>query len=450
MDRNGESLLERLIPVERDEWKPVLLATAYGFCILLSYYVMRPVRDEISTVDRGNLQILWTVVFLVMLVAVPAYSWLVSRVSRGVFIPVANRFFALNLLGFFAALQLLPDTARPWIDRVFYVWLSVFALFVVTVYWGFIADLFRNRQGKRVFGFVAMGSSLGGIVGSALTGQIAPLVPVFVLLLISAVPLEVAAWLARALHREAEGEKQTVLRTEGAKLVGGSAWTWARTVFSDPYLRKIAGFIFLMTFASTILYFQQSFLVYDAIEDRGERTAFLANIDLAVNVLTIGTQGLITAHIIRRIGVGLTLAALPAAMFLGFIALGIWPLLWTLVIVQILARAGRYAITRPAREVLFTVVGREDRYKTKAFIDAGVYRGGDLVNGWLYAWMANPQILGMGIGLGLSIATISLISAPVMGLWIAIGLLLGREQEERAAAEEEEKGGSVETAAAPA
>jgi len=196
-------MLKKIIPVEREEWGPVLLATAYGFCILFSYYILRPVRDEISVADRGNLQYLWTAVFLVMLVAVPLYSHFVSRYSRGVFIPWVNRFFALNLVLFFAALELLPLEARPWIDRVFYVWASVFALFVVAVFWGFIVDLFRDHQGKRVFGFISVGSSLGGIFGSFLTTQVATLVPVFVLLLVAVIPLEVAVWLARSLHRRA-------------------------------------------------------------------------------------------------------------------------------------------------------------------------------------------------------------------------------------------------------
>ena len=199
--------LYRLIPVQRDELRSVLTATAYGFCILLSYYILRPVRDEISSADRGNLQYLWTAVFFVMLLAVPLYSWVVSRFSRGVFIPLANRFFAVNILGFFALLQLFESPeARAWIDRVFYVWVSVYALFVVTVFWGFVADLFRNQQGRRVFGFIAMGSSLGGIVGSFLVTQIGGAVPTFYLLLISIVPLEAAAWLAWALHRSSDRE----------------------------------------------------------------------------------------------------------------------------------------------------------------------------------------------------------------------------------------------------
>ncbi len=421
----GTRFIRRLIPVERGEWGPVLLATAYGFCILFSYYILRAVRDEISAEDRGNLQVLWTAVFLVMLLAVPLYSSLVSRYSRGVFIPLANRFFAFCLLFFYGALQLLPLEARPWIDRVFYVWASVFALFVVTVFWGFVVDLFRDRQGKRVFGFIAVGSSLGGIVGSLFTQSIAVLVPTFVLLLVAAVPLEVAAWLARALHKRSSAGGET-LRVEGPERIPGNAWSGIGVVFRSPYLRGIAAYIFLMTFASTVLYFQQAELVGEAFTDRGARTVFFARIDLAVNILTILGQGFLAAHIIRWLGVGVSLALIPALAFLGFLSLGTYPLLAVLVVLQVLYRSGRYAVARPAREVLFTIVGREERYKSKAFIDAAVYRGGDLVNGWIYAGLA---WIGLGVG------AIALVAVPVVAVWVATGLALGRAQEERAASQ---------------
>jgi AAA family ATP:ADP antiporter len=305
---------------------------------------------------------------------------------------------------------------------VFYIWASVFALFVVTVFWGFIVDLFRNQQGKRVFGFIAVGSSLGGIGGSLFTSLIADAVPTFVLLLVAVVPLEAAAWLAWFLHRRA-GEGQDTLRTEGRERIPGNAWTGIGTVFRSPYLRMIAAYIFLMTFASTVLYFQQAELVGEAIADRGVRTVFFARIDLAVNILTIGTQGFLAAHILRWLGIGLSLAFLPVLAFLGFLGLGTYPLLMVLVVLQVLYRSGRYAITRPAREVLFTVVGREERYKSKAFIDAAVYRGGDVVNGWVYAGL---------VAAGLGVGAIALAAAPVMGVWVILGILLGRAQEERA------------------
>ncbi len=419
------AFLRRVFSLREDEVRVVLTATAYGFCILLSYYILRPVRDEISTADRGNLQILWTAVFFVMLVAVPAYSALVSRYSRGVFIPLANRFFAANLALFFLALQLLPEGARPWLDRVFYVWTSVFALFVVTVFWGFVADLFRNEQGKRLFGLIAVGSSLGGIAGSALTARLAEAINPFTLLIIAMVPLEIAARLARTLHRES-GAERTALRRETEGPIRGTAMSGIRVVAESPYLRLIAVYLALMTFASTVLYFQQAYFVGEAFSDRGARTAFLAKIDFWVNVITIFTQGLLTSHIIRKIGVGLSLALMPAVTFLGYLTLGVYPLLAVLVGFQVLYRSGRYAIAKPAREILFTVVNREQRYKSKAFIDAAVYRGGDLVSGWIFAGLSF---------IGLSLGAIALVAAPMAALWAGIGVALGRRQEELAARE---------------
>ncbi len=195
-------------------------------------------------------------------------------------------------------------------------------------------------------------------------------------------------------------------------------------MFRSPYLRRIAAYIFLMTFASTVLYFQQADLLGQAFgDDRGASREFLAWIDLSTNILTILTQGFLAAHLLRWLGIGLSLAFLPALAFLGFLSLGTYPLLAVLVVLQVLYRSGRYAVARPAREVLYTVVGREERYKSKAFIDAAVYRGGDLVNGWIYTGL---------VALGLSVGAIALVALPVMGVWVAVGLFLGRAQEEKA------------------
>jgi AAA family ATP:ADP antiporter len=414
-------LIERLISVRREEVGALTWALVYGFCIFLAYYILRPVRDEISSADRGNLQILWTVVFLVMLIAVPAYSWVVARWPRGKFVPWVNRFFILNLVAFYVALVSLPLGARPWIDRVFYVWASVFALFVVTVFWGFMADLFTSEQGKRLYGPIAVGGSLGAIIGSAVTASMISALPAFTLLLIACVPLEIAAQSARRLHRQSDQAGST-LRREDAP-VSGSVWSGIRVVFSSPYLVRIAVFIFLMTFASTVLYFQQAHLIYDAISDRAVRTALFAKMDLAVNVITLTGQGFIVAHVIRRIGMGWSLAMVPILAAVGFVALGLFPTLAVLVVVQVLYRSLRYAVAKPTREVLFTVVDREEKYKSKAFIDAAVYRGGDLINGWIYAGLA---------ALGLTVGAIALVAAPVALLWALVGLDLGRRQDQLA------------------
>ena len=418
------TLFGRIVPVRPGETAPVLLATAYGFCILFAYYLLRPVRDEIGAADRGNLQVLWTAVFVVMLLAVPLYSAAVARLRRRAFIPLANRFFAANLIGFYAALVLLPESARPWIDRAFYVWVSVFALFVVTVFWGLVVDLFSGDQGKRLFGFITVGASLGGIAGSASTAALAPHVPVFLLLLFAVLPLEAACQFARALDNRAEGAPD-VLNREPEARVGGNAWSGIGPVFRSPALRNIALWILLMTFASTILYFVQSHLVGEAITDRALRRAFLARIDLAVNIVTIVTQAFLTARILRYIGVGATLAVLPAVAVLGFVALGSAPsavAMTALLMVRVLYDSSRHALAKPAREVLFTHLDREQRYKSKAFIDAAVYRGGDLLSGWLYAGFA---------ALGMTAGAIALAAVPVAVIWALLGWRLGREEPER-------------------
>jgi len=418
-----KSLIGRLVEIRDDkELKGLLWATAYGFFIMFSYYILRAVRDEISSSDRGNLQILWTAVFFVMLVAVPVYSWVASKYSRGVVVRLANRFFIACLIGFWLCLAFLPEAARPWIDRVFYIWTSVFALFVVTVFWGLLADCFDNSQARRMFSFIAVGSSVGGMIGSSVTVGLAEVLPTFSLLLIACIPLEVASWCALALHRHlATGNVE--VQGESERAITGNAWTGMKTVFSSPYLLGIAGFIALMTFASTMLYFQQANLVAEVFTDRGERTAFFAKIDLAVNILTIFFQVYLTARMVKWLGVGITLALVPAFTALGFLALGLYPTLAVLVVIQVAYRAGRYGFTKPAREILWTVLDREAKYKSKPFLDAAVYRGGDLVSGWLYTGMA---------AIGLSIGAIALVAAPVAGIWAFLGLGLGKRQEDLA------------------
>jgi len=337
---------------------------------------------------------------------------------------MANRFFIACLVAFWASLVFLPVEARPWIDRVFYVWTSVFALFVVTVFWGLVADCFSNSQGRRLFGFIAIGASVGGILGSTATSFLAVRVEVFLLLLLACIPLEAASWFAKGLHRRF-GTGQIEATGEAERPLAGNSWSGIQAVFRSPYLLAIAGFIALMTFASTVLYFAQADLLYNAISDRGVRTAFLARMDIVVNVLTILFEVYLTARIIRWFGVGVALAIIPVAVAAGFVALGVWPTLWTLVVVQVIYRAGRYGLTKPAREVLFTVVSREEKYKSKAFVDAAVYRGGDLASGWIYAGAA---------AVGLTIGSIALLAAPVAAFWAVLAIRLGRRGDALAAA----------------
>jgi len=417
-------LVLKSVSAREEEVAPLMWATAYGFCVLLSYYVLRAVRDEISAADRGNLQYLWTAVFLAMLVVVPLYSWAGSRWPRGVFVPLVSRFFIVNLLLFYAALVLLPASARPWIDRVFYVWASVFALFAVTVFWGFMVDCFSNAQARRLFGFIAVGSSLGAILGSALTAALAQKLPPFSLLLVACLPLEVARFCARVLHRRFGGSADPA-RAENRPL-SGNAWSGMVIVFRSPYLMGIAGFILLMTYCSTVLYFVQADLVRAAISDRAARTALFARIDLWSNACTIVIQVWLAARVIRWLGVGATLAALPVVTAAGFLWLGTTPQLSVLIALQVAYRALRYGLAKPTREILFTVLGREEKYKSKAFLDAAIYRGGDLTSGWIFTGLR---------ALGLSIGAIALAAAPLAAVWALLALWLGRRQDRAARAE---------------
>lgn len=416
-----KTLLLKTVAAREEEAAPLLWATAYGFCIMFAYYVLRAVRDEISAADRGNLQYLWTAVFLAMLVIVPLYSWVSSRWQRGVFVPLVNRFFIANLVLFYAALVMLPEGARAWIDRVFYVWASVFALFAVTVFWGLMVDCFRNEQGKRLFGFIAVGSSLGAIAGSALTAALAQKLPPFTLLLVACVPLEAACWCAGVLHRRFGGDANPA-RVENRPLPGGT-WTGIVTVFRSPYLLGIAGYILLMTYASTVLYFLQADLIRDALADRAARTALFAQIDLWSNTCTIMLQVFVAARVIRWIGVGATLMVLPLVTAVGFIWLGTYPQLTVLIALQVAYRALRYGLAKPTREVLFTVLGREEKYKSKALLDAAIYRGGDLASGWIFTGLK---------ALGLAAGAIALAAAPLAALWAVLALWLGRRQDQAA------------------
>jgi AAA family ATP:ADP antiporter len=242
---------------------------------------------------------------------------------------------------------------------------------------------------------------------------------VFALLLIACVPLEVASWCAKVLNKTFATGSVTI-EGERDRAVEGNAWSGMKAAFRSRYLMGIAVFILLMTFVSTILYFQQAYLVAEAFVDRAVRTAFFAKIDLVVNVLTIVFQVYLTARIMKWVGVGVTLASIPILMTLGFVSLGVYPTLTILVVTQVIYRAGRYGLTKPSREVLWTVLSREAKYKSKPFLDAAVYRGGDLVSGWIYAGLA---------AIGLSIGAIALVAAPVAAIWAFLAIYLGREQE---------------------
>ena len=419
--------LARLVDIRPGEGRALAWSWAYISAILASYYMLRPIRDQMGIAGGlENLPWLFLATLVGMLALNVPFAWLVKHLPRARFVPLTYRFFAANILGFAAAISLAEGESAVWVGRVFFVWLSIFNLFVVSIFWATIVDVFSTQQGKRLFGFIAAGATLGAIAGSAVTATLARSVPTPVLLLAAAVLLEAAVFAMRGLSRLSE-RLHAVPEARARETIGGSPLAGITRTMASPYLLNISGFLLLFSITSTFLYFEQAGIAKRSFPDRGAQTAFFAGVDLAVNVLTLGIQLFLTGRITRRIGVGPTLALLPAASVLGFAALAVSPTITAIVAFQVLRRAGNFAISRPIREVLFTVVPREDRYKAKSFIDTVVYRCGDQIGAWSYAGIA---------ALGLGSTAVAVAAVPLSAAWLVNSLWLGRAQAARQEAAE--------------
>ncbi len=420
-------LLARVVAVRPGETRALLWSFAYFFCLLAGYYVLRPVRDEMGLAGGiKNLPWLFTATFFVMLAVVPIYGALVARLPRQRFIPLVYHFFVANILIFW--LLLTQNIAIAATAQVFFVWISVFNLFAVSVFWSFMADLYGSEQGKRLFGFIAAGGSAGALLGPAIATTLAVPIGRANLLLIAALLLEGAVLCAMRLETaaaafKAERDARAAAQPPQAAL-GGSWLAGVVMILRSPYLAGIATWVALLSLAGTFLYFQQAEIVRALTDDPNKRTAIFARIDLAVSLLTIVVQFLATGKLIKRFGAGPATAFLPFIFALGFIALWATPMLWVVIAFQALQRAANFAISNPAREVLFTVVGREEKYKAKNVIDNVVFRGSDAIFGWAFHALR---------GAGLELGAISLATVPVTAAWLALALALGRMHEKRAA-----------------
>ncbi|MGH8727334.1 MAG: NTP/NDP exchange transporter [Burkholderiales bacterium] len=410
-----QTILSRIVSVDRDESTAVGWSFAYFFCLLASYTMLRPLREEMGILGGvENLQWVFTGTFVAMLAAVPIFGWAASRWPRNQLLPAVYLFFVVNLLAFYFLFR--SEISTVYVARAFFIWLSVYNLFVVSVFWSFMADLFTNEQARRLFGFIAAGGSLGAFAGPALTALLATSLGTINLLPLSAMLLSAALVAIGRLNRWAEAGGRQFGRTA----IGGGIWNGVTTALRSPYLLGICVYIVLYTTLSTFLYFEQAHIVKAAIADSDERTRLFAIVDATVNILALGVQMFLTGRLIARIGVTATLAVAPAIAALGFLLLGVAPALIALLAFQILHRAVNHAIAKPAREILFTVVSREEKYKSKNFIDTVVYRGGDAASGWFFAGLT-------AMGLGLS--AISFVAAPIALVWLLTAITLGREQE---------------------
>lgn len=421
-------LLRRFVDIRREEVRVVAWCWLFIFAVLSSYYIMRPIRDQAGVAGGvRNLQWLFTGTLIGMVLANIPFAWLVKKLPRRRFIPITYHFFAANIVLFAALLYWASAQQAVWVGRAFFIWVSVYNLFVVSVFWQMNVDLFSSEQSKRLFGLIAAGASLGAIVGSSVTAGLARQVSPIFLLLGAAVLLEIAVLSVGRLSR-----LSPALHGGGAERaaeeapIGGSVFAGITHAFGSRYLVNVSLFVLLFTVTSTILYFQQAGIVSGGIHGRGAQTAFFATVDLCVNILTLLIQLFLTGRLVVIFGVALTLALLPALTILGFGALALTPTIAAVAVFQVLRRAGDYAITRPTREVLFTVVPREDRFKAKGFIDTVVYRAGDQIGAWSVALLR---------GAGLATAEMALVAIPLAAFWLIDALWLGRRQERLAAAQ---------------
>ena len=417
--------IERLVNIEPQEGWALFWSFSYFFTLLCSYYIIRPLRDEMGVAGGvENLQWLFTGTFLVMLAIVPAFGWVTSRYRRSQFLPAIYVFFILNLFGFYLLFQ--SDLAHVHIARIFFIWTSVFNLFVVSVFWSFMTDLYSDAQAKRLFGFIAAGGTAGALTGPALTTLLAiPVGPTNLLLLSAAflgwAVLSIQRLIrlnATTLRNNKAGQEKESENTMNQPL-GGGVLAGIRLVLQSPYLLGIAVLMVLFTTLSTFLYFQQAQIVRDSFASSAERTTVFAAIDLAVNGLTIIIQVFLTSRLVKSLGLAWTLALVPIMLCVGFLVLAFAPVLMVLVVVQVIRRAGNYAVMRPAREMLYVVLDRESKYKAKNFNDTVVYRGGDAVAGWIYAGLRS---------LGLSLSHMALIAVPLAAIWAVVAYRLGKQQ----------------------
>jgi AAA family ATP:ADP antiporter len=412
--------LRRVIEVRPDELAMLGWSWLYFFCVLSAYYVIRPIRDDMGVAGGvENLPWLFTGSLAGMLLTNPPFAFLVSRLPRLRFVTIWTRFFTANLVMFFVLLQLSSGSQQIWAGRIFFVWTSVFNMFVVSLFWSVMTDVYSAGQAKRLFGFIGAGGTIGSMAGAGLTAGMVGQIGSTNLLLVSAAILELGVFAVRRLLRASEARGEQPLSI-GQGIIGGRIWEGLTRALRTPYFLHVTLHMLLFTVLTTFLYFQQATIVDAALTDRAVRTAFFARIDLLVNVVVLLTQVFVTGRFVKASGIAVSLAFLPALSVVGFFVLGLVPTIAVLMAFQVLRRAGNFAIARPAREVLFTVVSREDRYKAKSFIDTVIYRAGDQIGAWSYALLG---FAGLGIP-GISVVAIALSFASIgNAVW------LGRRQE---------------------
>ena len=396
------NVLERLVRVEHGEWPRLAIAFCYFFFLLGGYFMLRPLRGTIAANNSEILHWLYTGTFLTMLVIVPVFGFLVSRFRRGQFIPAIYLFFISHLVLF--AFGFDDDATPLWMQRAFYIWLSVFNLFVVSIFWSFMADIFRPGQAQRLFGFIMAGGSIGAIMAPSITKGIVTGYGASGVMLMACGFLMLATCLAILLGRYTRLQRQN----QHTEVIGGSVWDGAVQVFRSDYLLYACLLMLLHNLTSTFLYNGLAVLVNEQITGFEERTTFFSHIDQIVQVLAFLFQFFITSRLVSFLGMSRTLVIIPALLAGGFVILGSSMGLVLFAAAQVVQRSLNYGMLGPCKEMLFTVVDRKTKYKSKNFIDTVIYRGSDVTASWIFKGLMSA---------GFSIAQIAWIYVPIMGIW---------------------------------
>jgi AAA family ATP:ADP antiporter len=440
MPEAAPTLLQRLANIRKDEIPSIAASALFFFCVLTALQVIRPARDALG-MQRGIEEIRWLFqgTLIVTLLVNPVFAFLVSRFRRMAFIAASYLFFSTSLVVFYLILVGAPQAIGERTGQVFYVWFSVFNLFSTAVFWALMADRFTLEESKRFFAVIAVGGTFGAVFGPWLAGQLAEPLGTPSLLLISAgflLAALAAAFVVSHLQPESVGLTQEPVAD---RIIGGSVWEGFRSVARSRYLLGIALFALIAAVMATFIYFTRLRMVEAITSDVDQQTAVFARIDFYAQAATLLAQLLITGHLMRRLGVAITLAVLPIVTLLGFIGLAAVGTLTALIVFDSSFRAAQRGIMRPARETLFTIVSREDKYKSKAFIDTAVYRGGDSVTAWLD---------GVIVRAGMAFGALASITVPLAVVWLGLGLWLGRRQD-RVAAGSGEEGGTAHAPSVP-
>ncbi|RPI12954.1 MAG: MFS transporter [Ignavibacteriae bacterium] len=426
-EENGNGLylyLKRWFLIEKYELAALVYSFIFFFTLLSTNYILRPFRDEMGIAGGiENLPWLFTATFISMLTVVPIFAWLTKRYPRKRFLPYVYIFFTLNILTFYVLFNLGFDHAV--LARIFFVWLSVFNVFVVSVFWSFMIDVYTNEQSKRLFGIIAAGGSAGAIAGPAIAASLSvPLGPVNLLLIAAGMLLFSTVCIFSLVSWSKKFQLKNISNGSGEdinqKPIGGGILDGIKAVFTSRYLLGICLLIICYSSVSTFLYFEQANIVRDTIKDSAQRTALFASIDLATNIIAISSQLFVTNRFIKKFGLAILLAFIPVLDIIGLLTLSIATVLPVLIVVQVIHRAGEFSLSRPGREVLYTVTSRKERYKAKNFIDTAVYRGSDALISWVFAGLT-------GIGFGLS--AMALFAVPIAAIWAVNGLIMGKKQQ---------------------